>query len=304
MAHSGPSPTVPVCLTISAVDTTGATLAQADLKTFTALGTYGAIIATGVLADSFTGHDHSQSVPESLLRETLEKIDDCFTVSAVKVGMVPTPGQIRVVGRWLRAHPTIPVVIDPVLTDQVGIPQMAPEVILAMQGELLPRAALITPNRFEAAQLAGFEEVLIEEDMITVAKQLFNTYGCQTVVTGGGLGETSLDVFAGMDGVRRFTAPAVTMADGKVVGAGCTYAAAITAQLARGESMRESIQAAKSYVLALIRATAPLCTDNLAHPLCHFMAVDSLAQADGVGISAASSSDRLQIPKTDRHQRR
>ena len=105
----------------------------------------------------------------------------------------------------------------------------------------------------------------------------------------------SLDAFAGMDGVRRFTAPAVPEVSGRVVGAGCTYAAAITAQLARGESMRESIQAAKSYVLELIRATAPLCTDQRSHPLCHFMAVDSLAQADGVGISA-TSSDRHEIP--------
>jgi len=135
------------------------------------------------------------------------------------------------------------------------------------------------------------EEVLVEEDMVTAARRLFKTYGCPTVVTGGGLGEKSLDVFYGMDGISHFTSQQVAGVDGLVVGAGCTYAAAITAQLARGESMREAIQAAKSYVRALIEATAPLCEDGRHHPICHFMAVESLAQADGVGISTMASGE-------------
>ena len=295
MALSGPSPTVPVCISISAVDTVGATLGQADLKTFTALGTYGAIVATAVLSDSLTGHSSLNPVPDSQLREALESIANTYAISAIKIGMVPTANQIRILGRWLRSHPTIPIVIDPVLTDQVGIPQTAPDVIQAIQTELLPRAALITPNRFESAQLTGMEEVLGEEDMVTAARTLFTTYGCPTVVTGGGLGDTSLDVFAGMDGVSHFTSAHINGVGGKVIGAGCTYAAAIAAQLARGESMRESILAAKSYVRALISATAPLCADGKAHPICHFMAVDNLAQADGVGISTKGSGEYTSV---------
>ena len=298
MPLSGSSPSVPVCISISAVDTTGATLAQADLKTFTALGTYGAIISTGVIADTLTDHNDIHPVPEALLREALENFEQSFTISAIKVGMVPTAGLIRVIGRFLRSHPTVPVVVDPVLTDAVGIPQSSPEVILALQGELLPRAALITPNRFEAAQLATMDEVLGEEEMIAAAQRLFDTYGCPTVVTGGGLGDESVDVFCGMDGVRHFTSQLVMGHEGHILGAGCTYAAAITAQLGRGEAMRESIQAAKSYVRELIAATAPLCSAGTAHPLCHFMAVDNLAQADGVGISTQHSGEYL-VPSDD-----
>lgn len=279
----------PICLTVSASDSTGGSLAQADIKTFTALGTYGVAVHTGVLAQSFTNTWDLQPVGTTLLRAQLEALDEALPVGAVKVGMVPTAALIHLIGRWLRSHPELPVVVDPVLTNQVGIPNLEPEVIQALQEELLPRATIVTPNRFEAAQLAGMEEVLVREDMEEAAQRLFDSYGCPTVITGGGLQDEVLDVFCGMDGVSHFSAPMVT-GGGRPFGAGCTYAAAITAELARGEGLREAILVAKSYVGQLIAAAAQMQPESDApRPLWHCLAVSNLAQGDGIGVKPAGS---------------
>jgi len=282
------SGTPPVCLSINTMDSTGGSLGQADLKTFTALGTYGVVVVSANSAQSFSRTWNLQPVSEGFLRDQLEALDESLAVSAVKVGLCPSPGLIRVIGRWLREHPGIPTVVDPVLATQVGIPNLSPEVISALQQELLPRATVLTPNRIEAAQLAGMDECLVREDMEAAAKRLFDSYGCPTVITGGGLEGDRLDVFCGMDGLSHFSSPAMADDNGRVIGAGCTYAAALTAELARGEALREAIAGAKSYVRELIAASPPMAgKEDAFRPICHCLAVDSLAQADGVGISAS-----------------
>lgn len=278
----------PVCLSISASDSTGVSFLQVDLKTFTSLGTYGVAVTTAILARGLRETISTHAVPEGILRDQLQALSEALPVHAVKVGVLPNSGSVRVVGRWLREHPTMQVVLDPILLVQPGVPSASPEVIQSIQQELLPRAAIITPNRYEAAQLAGMEEVLATEDMEAAASKLFKTYGCPCVVTGGGLQYESLDVYCGMDGVSHFSAPAVSTS-GRVLGAGCTYAAALTAQLARGAPIREAIQATKSYVGALIQAAPEMALQaDQGVPLVHCLAVQHLAEADGVGISTGA----------------
>ena len=281
-----PTSPVPVCVSITANESTGCSMAQADLKTFTALGVYAVHATTADVAASFTRTVSTTPVTEGFLRDQLSAISESMPINGVKVGMVPSAGLIRVVGRWLREHPMVPVVVDPVLTDQVGIPQTQPEVVAAMKQELLPRATLITPNRFEAAQLAGMDEVLDKDDMEIAAKKLFDVHGCGVVVTGGGMGDQSLDVFVGMDGTSHFELPRVVNEhNARVIGAGCTYAAAIVAQLSRRESIRDSLMGAKHYVRELITYSPPIAFgESPVQPIYHCLAVSSLAQAEGVGI--------------------
>ncbi|MHC5068099.1 MAG: bifunctional hydroxymethylpyrimidine kinase/phosphomethylpyrimidine kinase, partial [Planctomycetota bacterium] len=203
----------PVCITISAVDTSGTQYAQADLKTFTALGTYGAIVPTAILHDNLTSHRESMALPAGTLRQALNDLRDQLTIDAVKIGVIANAEQARVIGRWLRDQPGLPVVVDPVLTDNVGIPQQQPEVIAALSSEILPRAAILTPNRFEAALLADMEEVLGRDDMEEAARRLFTRFGCPVVVTGGGIGADSLDVSCAIDGISHFTLAAVPHSD-------------------------------------------------------------------------------------------
>jgi len=173
--------------------------------------------------------------------------------------------------------------MHPVFSEQPGIPNVQPEVVAAIQQELLPRATLATPNRSEAAQLTGMDEILTIESMEDAARQIFGSFGCPTVITGGGLGNESVDVYAGIDGISHFTNEAIPRR-GKVFGAGCTYAAGITTQMAKGEDLRECIWAAKSYGAALI-ASAPEVAEDKYVPLCHSHSVDSLAQSDEMGVT-------------------
>ncbi len=292
MSEFDPDPlrSMPVCLTVSSMDSTGGAVAQADLKTFTALGTYGAGVITSLVAQGFTRTCDEIPIRDAFVREQLESVDEALEINAVKVGHCPTSGIIRIVGRWLRQRKGIPVVIDPVMVTKAGIPLQQPEVIVAMQEELLPIATVITPNRFEAAQLTGKEEVLSREDMAAAAEQLFETYGCPTVVTGGGLTDENIDVFHGIDGGCEF--PAAVIERGvKPFGAGDTYSAALCALLARANDLRESMMAAKSYVRSLI-AESPIIARRKAgsqgspNPISHCIAVDSLARADGMGATA------------------
>ncbi|MBA3936410.1 MAG: bifunctional hydroxymethylpyrimidine kinase/phosphomethylpyrimidine kinase [Planctomycetes bacterium] len=243
------------CLTIGTSDSSGGAGVQADIKTFAAQNCYGASVVVALSAQNFSGIKGMHLVPESFVRTQLDAVGDELPISAIKIGLVPNVATIRVIGRWLRERPDVPVVLDPVAADSRGIPLLQPEMVGALCDELMPRATVATPNRFEAALLAGMEECLSLEDMEEAAQRIFKRFGCPVVVTGGGLAERSLDVLAGLDGVSHFDAP--TCHRIKVHGAGCAHSAAITAGLAKGDSLREAIFHAKFYVSAAI-AAAPM----------------------------------------------
>lgn len=248
-----------VCLSIGSSDTSGGAGIQGDIKTFTALSVHGLSVITALNAQGLAGVADVMPVPEAHVRAQLEALENDFTIGAVKVGGCPSVGVMRVVGRWLRSHPRIPVVIDPVATDGRGIPQMTPEMVEALSAELLPRAMVVTPNRFEAALLAGMEECLTQEDMEQAATTLRDRHGCAVLVTGGSSGTEALDVLAAIDGLRHFSTPAHPRP--KVHGQGSCHAAAIAAGLARGDGLREAIVSAKLYIAAAI-AAAPTTSTN------------------------------------------
>ncbi len=258
-----------VCLTIGVSDSSGCGGTVADLKTFTALSTYGVVIVTGVASHSLGTLRDLHLLPEAVVRSQLEAAGEDLPITGVKVGLCPTVGIMRVVGRWLRERPAIPLVVDPVARDSRGIPLLSPEQVACLKEELLPRATVATPNRFEASLLTGVEEVLSKSDMEAAAKELLKRHGCPTLVTGGGLQGVSLDVLAGLDGLRHFSFP--TVQRGKIHGTGATFSAAIAAGLAKGDSLREAILSAKLYVSAAIAAAPRL--DNGRSALWHSVTV-------------------------------
>ena len=244
------------CLSIGVSDSSGCGGTQADLKTFTALSCYGASIVTGVASHTLGTLRDLHVLPESVVRSQLEAAAEDLPLNGVKVGFCPTVAIMRVVGRFLREHPTLKVVVDPVARDSRGIPLLSPEQVACLKDELLPRATVATPNRFEAALLAGLEEVLARADMEQAAKSILKRFGCPTLVTGGGLQGQSLDVLAALDGLRHFSFPTVVRE--KIHGTGATFSAAIAAALSKGDSLREAILAAKLYVSAAISAAPRL----------------------------------------------
>ncbi len=249
----------PVCLSVGSTDSFGSSGVSADLKTFTALNVFGTSAVTAVDARSLTGSTATHAIPEALIRSQLDAVMSQLPVAAVKVGHLPTTSSVRTVGRWLRENPRLPLVVDPSATDSRGIALLQPEVLAAICEELLPRATLCVPNRFEAALLAGMEECLSLEDMEHAARELVRRHGAPVLVTGGGLAGRSIDVLAALDGVSHYDGQAFPRA--KVHGAGCAHSAAIAAGLAKGDSLREAIMSAKFYISAAISA-APTLPDG------------------------------------------
>jgi len=248
-----------VCLTIGTSDSSGGAGIQGDLKTFASQDCYGACTVVAVSAQSFSGIKGIHLIPESFVKTQLDALGE-LPLSAVKVGLVPNVASIRVIGRWLRERPDLPLVLDPVASDSRGIPLLQPEMVKALCDELMPRATITTPNRFEAALLSGMEECLSVEDMEQAAKAIFRKYGAPVVVTGGGLTDRTIDVLYGMDGISHIEAP--TSKRAKVHGAGCAHSAAIATGLAKGQALRDSIYHAKHYVSAAILAAPVLPTGH------------------------------------------
>ncbi len=246
----------PVCLTIGASDSSGGGGIQGDIKTFTALNCFGVSVVTAVCAQNLNRVVSVHPIPEQFIRAQLEAIESELPIKSVKVGLCPSTAAVRLIARWLREHPKLRVVVDPVALDPSGIPLLQPELVEALRTELLPRATIATPNRFEAALLTGMEECLGIEDMEAAAKQIMHKYGCAVLVTGGGMGSRSLDVLSALDGLRHFDAETVVRT--KVHGTGTAHSAAIAACLAKGESLREATLNAKAYVSAAIAAAPEL----------------------------------------------
>lgn len=243
----------PVCLSIGTSCSSGGAGIQVDVKTFTAMGCQGAAVVTAVSAQNFTSVRATHALPDDIVREQLIAAADELPIAAVKIGFTPSVGAIRVIGRWLREHPRTVVVVDPVIADSKGIARLQPETIDAIRKELLPRATLVTPNRFQAALLANQDDCIGQEMMEDAAREIFRRYGCPTVVSGGGVGDCH-DVFVGLDGLRHFES--MGRSSGKVHGVGSTFSAAITACLAKGESIRESILSAHMFIAEALEATA------------------------------------------------
>lgn len=246
----------PVCVTIGDSDSSGGSGIQADLKTFMALNCYGASVITAVMAQSLTGIHSQLPIPEGHVRAQLDAVAESLPIKAIKVGYLPNAQVARVVGRWLREAPGIPVVVDPIIATNKGVALTQPEVIRAICEELLPRGTLATPNRFEAATLSGLDECLDVADMQEAATSLLKRYGCPILVTGGGVDGKHIDLLAALDGVSHYESP--TIKRGKIIGTGCAHSGAITALLAKGDSLREAILDAKGYVTGAIHAAPEL----------------------------------------------
>ena len=267
----------PVCMTIGVSDSSGGSGIQSDIKAIAAQECYAASVVVGVMAQNFSGIKSSMQIDAAMVHAQMDAIMSELPVNAVKVGLVQSIDAIRVIGRWLREHPKLQVVIDPVAADSRGIPIQQPEMVKAICEHLMPRATIVTPNRFEAALISGMEECLSVEDMAQAARAIFTKFGCPVVVTGGGLADRSIDVLCALDGISHFDAP--THKRTKVHGAGCAHSAVITACLARGDHLRDAIYHAKHYVSAAI-ANAP-ALENGRGTLWHSIKVN--AEAINVG---------------------
>ncbi|WP_100332529.1 pyridoxine/pyridoxal/pyridoxamine kinase [Bacillus xiapuensis] len=241
-------------LTIAGSDTSGGAGIQADLKTFQEHGVYGMTALTTIVTMDPDNHWSHGVHPLSI--DTLEaqlKTAMSVGIDAMKTGMLATAEIIEVAGKHIKANGLDKVVIDPVMVCKGEDEVLNPEAPAAMREFLLPLATVITPNLFEAGQLSGAGPIRTVDDMKAAAKQIHDLGAKNVVVKGGKQLEhdKAIDVF--YDGADFTVLEAEKIATTYNHGAGCTFAAAITANLANGLSVKESVANAKAFANAAIR---------------------------------------------------
>ena len=246
------SAATPVVLTIAGSDSSAGAGAQADLKTFTALGVYGLTAVTCVVAETPGKVSHIQPVEPEMIREQIELLLKSFPVAAIKTGLLCNAAIVTEVVQCLRSVGKRTLVIDPVIVATSGDVLLAPEAIEIYEHELLPLATLITPNLDEAAGLLG-ETIRDLPAMHRAARALGKKYGVAVLLKGGHRrGRRAVDVLWFRDRSWKFSAPFLPGI--KTHGTGCTYSAAITAELAKGAELPSAVATAKKFVSSAIRS--------------------------------------------------
>jgi hydroxymethylpyrimidine/phosphomethylpyrimidine kinase len=264
-----------IALTIAGSDSSGGAGIQADLKTFAALGVYGASVITALTAQNTQGVTGILDVPPDFIAAQLDAVFSDLDVGAVKIGMLSTAASITAVAKGLARHRAKNIVLDPVMVASSGDRLLAPDAVSALRQELIPRALIVTPNLPEAAALTGASVARNEIEIESQAREILSL-GCLTVLIKGGHGEgtDSVDLLIGQGTVLRLAARRI--ATKNTHGTGCTLSSAIAAGLAKGLELVAAVQAAKSYVTAAIAGADSLEVgqkSNTGHgPLHHFYA--------------------------------
>jgi hydroxymethylpyrimidine/phosphomethylpyrimidine kinase len=261
----------PIALTIAGSDTGGGAGIQADLKTFSALGVYGASVLTALTAQNTHGVQGIHDVPPGFIAQQMDSVLSDLAVAAVKIGMLSQPAVIETVAAGLERHAAHQVVLDPVMVAASGDRLLAPEAVETLRRVLLPKAVVVTPNLPEAAAILD-EPVAADETAMHEQAVRILALGPRAVLVKGGHadGEESVDLLVDDAGVTRFAGPRV--ATRNTHGTGCTLSSAITAGLAKGMPLREAAAQAKAFMNAAIRASDQLQIGSGHGPVHHFHA--------------------------------
>jgi hydroxymethylpyrimidine/phosphomethylpyrimidine kinase len=263
---------IPNVLTIAGSDSGGGAGIQADLKTFSALGTYGLSVIATLTAQNTRAVTAIHDVPPEFVTAQLDAVFNDIEIAAVKIGMLSSPAIIEVVSEGLRRHGARLIVVDPVMVAKSGDRLLREEAVSALKERLLPLATLITPNLPEAAVLLEAAVVPDEAGMIEAAAGL-RALGPRAVLLKGGHGEAddSIDVLDDRGAPLTLAAPRV--ATRNTHGTGCTLSSAIAALLARGRTLRAAVREAKTYITAAISAADHLNVGPGHGPVHHFHAL-------------------------------
>jgi len=261
----------PVALTIAGSDSSGGAGIQADLKTFAALGVYGASVITAVTAQNTQAVSAIHAVPPEIVAAQIDAVFTDLAIAAVKIGMLPNAVCIETVARGLGRHRAQHIVLDPVLAATTGADLMARDAIETLRRELIPRALVVTPNLPEAAALTGATLARNEREMEAQARDILSLGVRYVLIKGGhGEGDESVDLLIGQGEVVRLSAKRI--ATKNTHGTGCTLSSAIAASLAKGGDVIAAVQDAKAYVTAAIAHADELAVGHGRGPLNHFHA--------------------------------
>ncbi len=257
-----------IALSIAGSDSGGGAGIQADLKTFSALGVYGASVITAITAQNTRGVTAVEDVSAEIVSAQMDAVFSDLDVKAVKIGMVSRRETIAAIAEGLRRFGKR-AVVDPVMVATSGDALLRPDAVAALIEELLPLALVATPNLAEAALMTGRAIAEDEVEMARQAEAIMRTGAHAVLVKGGHLkGQEATDLF--LDGDTLVRLPAARIETRNDHGTGCTLSAAIAAGLAKGVPLVEAVSAAKSYLHAAISAADRLEIGQGRGPVHHF----------------------------------
>jgi hydroxymethylpyrimidine/phosphomethylpyrimidine kinase len=261
--------TTPVALTIAGSDSSGGAGIQADLKTFAALGVYGASAITALTAQNTQGVSGIHPVPPEFVTAQIDSVFGDLTVGAVKIGMVAERTVIEAIAAALKRWSPKHVVLDPVMVATSGDRLLAREAVDALRRQLIPLACIITPNLPEAAALLD-EPIATDKAAIEQQGQRLLALGAPAVLIKGGHGQgsESVDHLIRADGIVALSAPRV--ATRNTHGTGCSLSSAIAAGLAKGEPLEAAVRSAKNFVSAAIAEADRFAVGHGHGPVHHF----------------------------------
>jgi hydroxymethylpyrimidine/phosphomethylpyrimidine kinase len=259
---------VPVAVTIAGSDSGAGAGVQADLKTFAALGVYGATVITALTAQNTKGIFGIHEVPADFITAQIDAVFSDFDVAAVKIGMLGSGAAIEAVAAGLGHHGARNVVLDPVMAASSGEKLLRADSIDALR-RLIATVDLLTPNLHEAALLLDTSVAADENEMRRQAQALLALGPGAVLIKGGhGGGPESVDLLVDADGCARFAAPRSETKN--THGTGCTLSSAIAAGLAKGHALADAVRDAKAYITAAIAAADRLGVGAGHGPVHHF----------------------------------
>ncbi|MCC8143046.1 MAG: bifunctional hydroxymethylpyrimidine kinase/phosphomethylpyrimidine kinase [Tannerellaceae bacterium] len=267
----------PVVLTIAGSDSSGGAGIQADLKTISSLGVYGASAITAITAQNTQGVRGIQTVEPEIVKEQISAVFEDIKVDAIKLGMLHNRQAAQLVADSIDRYNPAHVVLDPVMISTSGSKLIDDEAIETIIRELFPRASLITPNTTEAGFLTG---VAIHSlaDMEPAARKLLSL-GCKAVLIKGWHleGEEKIDIlYTTTHEPIKLTAETVHTAN--THGTGCSLSSAIASFLALGNRLPEAVRLGKEYITLALEAGKDVRSGKGHGPVNHFFAPEPLVK--------------------------
>lgn len=264
-----------IAMTLAGSDSGGGAGIQADLKTFSALGVFGASVITALTAQNTREVRAILPIPADFIRSQIQAVLDDLNVAAIKIGMLGDVATIECVAKVLSEYPARPIVLDPVMIAKSGDALLQGDAINSLRSQLLPRASLITPNLPEAARLTGRPEPSTVQQMHDLLPALHSLTDAAILLKGGHLqsgdqerGDQAIDLYS--DGTQVIELTSERYVTGNTHGTGCTLSSAITALLARQMTLPDAVRAGKHYISNAIRTADALKIGSGHGPVNHF----------------------------------
>lgn len=264
-------------LTVAGSDSGGGAGIQADLKTITLLGSYGASAITALTAQNTRGVKSIHGIPPSFVRDQIDTVLTDLPIDLIKTGMLHTPAIISLLADYLTEQTHYyPVVIDPVMVAKGGASLLELDAVAIFQETLLPQAYLLTPNVPEAERLINCR-INSEAAMEQAARQLHSMGAANVLLKGGHMsGGDAVDILFDGQSTHRFTSERFFTS--ATHGTGCSFASAIAAYLAQGEPLKEAVRLAKNFITNAIRLARPMGKGH--GPINHYLAVQEQHKPD------------------------